>query len=82
MRLKSLLASPARSGPIRTDKPAPRHGVRRWRACCDDAARTFMLASLLLPILMQAAPADAPPQRVLRLDDAVQIALKNQPIIQ
>ena len=41
-----------------------------------------MLASLLLPILMQAAPADAPPQRVLRLDDAVQIAVKNQPTLQ
>ncbi len=41
-----------------------------------------MLASLLLPILMQAALAEAPPQRVLRLDDAVQLARNNQPTLQ
>jgi len=43
---------------------------------------TFMLASLLLPIVMQAAAGEAPPLRVLRLDDAVQAALKNQPTMQ
>ncbi len=41
-----------------------------------------MLASLLIPVLMQSVPAEASPARLLRLDDAVQIAVKNQPTLQ
>src|SRR5262249_2535713 len=48
-----------------------------WRNPCEGGASMLPL----LVVFLQAAPAEPPPQRVLRLNDAVEAGLKNQPTV-